>query len=292
MLAYLYSLLVEPLQYQFMINSLLGVIFICFSCGIVSTFMILKGWSLFGDALSHAVLPGIVIAISWNFNVAIGIFAMSLIVTFVINYFRNHTSFHEQTTLAYVTSSFMGIGFLLYYLHPPGIRIKEILFGKMVGLTTENIIGLGVIAALILGIILTCWRTLALIFFDKVFAQIIGLKVRVFEYVFYILLAITIMSSLRSVGTLLVVSLVIIPGSIAYIITTQLGKMLWISSIFSVITGVIGLFLSYHYQLTTGATIITIQFTLFLLVFFTQFALRRYRLIRKARKLSKGGIKC
>ncbi|RIY33349.1 hypothetical protein CJP74_02105 [Psittacicella melopsittaci] len=290
MIDYLYSLVLEPLQYQFMINSLLGVIFICFACGIVSPFLILKGWSLFGDALSHGVLPGIIIAIFFDFNIAIGIFAMSLVVTFVINYFRNHTNFHEQTTLAYVTSSFMGIGFLLYYLHPPGIRINEILFGKMVGLTTANVIGLGIIAGLIFLIIFTCWRTIALIFFDKVFAQIIGLRVRIFEYVFYILIAITIMSSLRSVGTLLVVSLVIVPGSIAYVLTTNMVKMLWISSVFSVVTGVIGLFISYHYHLTTGATIITMQFALFLLVFFSQYYLRALQLKRKARSLAKGGL--
>ncbi|RIY32225.1 hypothetical protein CKF54_05285 [Psittacicella hinzii] len=279
------TFILEPLQYQFMVNSLLGVIFICFACGIVSPFLILKGWSLFGDALSHAVLPGIIIAIFFDFNVAIGIFAMSLIVTLVINYFRNNTHFHEQTTLAYVTSSFMGIGFLLYYLHPPGIRINEILFGKLVGLTTANVIGLGVIAFLILLIILTCWRTIALIFFDRVFAQIIGLKVKIFEYVFYILIAITIMSSLRSVGTLLVVSLIIIPGSIAYILTSNLVKMLWISSLFSVVFGVIGLFISYHYHLTTGATIITLQFALFLLVFFGQYFKRRLELRSKAKRL-------
>ncbi|MFC6276321.1 metal ABC transporter permease [Psittacicella hinzii] len=274
------------MQYRFMLYSLLGIVLICFACGIVSTFLILKGWSLYGDALSHAVLPGIVIALAFDFNVAIGIFAISLLVTFVINYFRHHTPFSEQTTLAYVTSSFMGIGFLLYYLHPPGVRINEILFGKIVGLTTANLIGLGVIAALILIIVCTCWRTLAVIFFDRVFAQVIGLKVKVFEYLFYILIAITVMSSLRSVGSLLVVSLLIVPGAMAYILTSRLQYMLWISSVFSVVTGILGLYISYHYSMSTGATIITMQFAAFLLVFFAQYIKRRLHLRAKARAVA------
>lgn len=285
MVSFFHDLFVAPLQFSFMVRSLLAIIFICLSCGIVSTFLILKGWSLYGDALSHAVLPGIVIALAFDFNVAIGIFAISLVVTFVINYFKQVTPFTEQTTLAYVTSSFMGLGFLLYYLHPLGIRINEILFGKIVGLTTANVIGLGIITAVILLVVGITWRTLALIFFDRVFARVIGLRVRIFEYVFYVLIAITVMSSLRSVGTLLVVSLLIVPGALAYLLTTSLARMMLISAIFSCLTGMLGLFVAYHYSLSTGAVIIAIQFTCFLLLFFTQYAKRKFHLVRKAQAL-------
>lgn len=281
MLEYFHTLFISPFQYDFFFNALLGIIFIAVTCGLISTFLILKGWSLYGDALSHAVLPGIIIAILVGGSVSIGIFVLALMVTFSIQYFKKHTVYHEQTVLSFVTSTYMGIGFLLYNLYPPGIRITEILFGKIVGLTFWNLVGLATIMVITLGLIITSYKTLAVVFFDRVFAQIIGLRIRIYELVFYVLLAVAVMSSLRSVGTLLIVSMLIIPGSLAYLLSKKLRTILIISTAFSVITSILGFFFSYRYDMSTGATIISMQFTIFLLVFFYQYFTRRISINRR-----------
>lgn len=279
---FLYNIISEPLDYQFMVNSLIAIAMICLTCGLVSSFLILKGWSLYGDALSHAVLPGIIVSLLLGVPIGIGIFACALLVTFTIQYFREHTVNKEQTVLSYVTSSFMGIGFLLYYAFPPGVRINEILFGKIVGITHLDLLGLGLVTLFILGVIITAWKTLALVFFDKTTAFLLGIKVRAYEVIFYVLLSVAVMSSIRTVGSLLIVSLLIVPGSLAYILTKELKTMFYISGIFSLVTGVVGLYASYHLDLSTGAAIISLQFVLFLVVFFVKFVGLRWQIARQA----------
>lgn len=281
---FLYHLILEPLDYQFMVNSLIAIALICLTCGLVSSFLILKGWSLYGDALSHAVLPGIIISLLLGAPIGIGIFTCALLVTFTIQYFREHTVNKEQTVLSYVTSSFMGIGFLLYYTFPPGVRINEILFGKIVGITHLDLVGLTLVTLFILGVIITAWKTLALVFFDKTTAILLGIKVRTYEIIFYILLSVAVMSSIRTVGSLLIVSLLIVPGSLAYILTKELKTMFYISGGFSFLTGIIGLYASYHLDLSTGATIISLQFVLFLVVFMIKFMVQRFQITQQAQQ--------
>lgn len=281
MLNELYSWFIDPFTFEFFTNALLAIIFISVSCALVSCYLILKGWSLYGDVLSHAVLPGIILSLLAEVNIAFGIFAMTLLVTFCVQYLRRTTTFNEQTVLSINTSFFMGVGFLIYYTWPQGIRIQEILFGKIIGLNSHDVMILGVIAAIIALILFAFWKTFNLIFFDATFAKIIGLRTRLFELLFYILIAISVMTSLRSVGALLIVSLLITPGAFAYIISKSVLKMFFISSAFSIVTAIFGIYCSYHYEVGTGAVVISSQFILFLVLFFVKFLLQKRYLANK-----------
>lgn len=264
-----------------MITAFIAVTFISITCGLLSTYLILKGWSLYGDSLSHAVLPGIIVSLLLGTPVGIGIFLCSLLVTFTIQHLKNTTKNTEATILAYVTSTFMGIGFLLYYTFPPGIRINEILFGKIIGIDNYGLVCLASITLLVTSVVLFNWRTFALVFFDKMTASLLGIKVRRYEVIFYSMIAIAIMTSIRSVGSLLIVSLLITPGALGYILSKKLRNIMLISVIFSWITGVIGLLLSFNYDLGTGATIVSMQFIVFVVVFLWQLLLRRINIGRQ-----------
>lgn len=271
----LHRLFITPWEYEFMARALGTIVLICFTCGLLSTFMILKGLSLFGDALSHAVLPGIVLALLLSVHISIGVFIAALLVTLSIRYLERNTKLKQQTILSFTTSSFMGIGFLLYYAFPPGVRISEILFGKVVGTTWQDIAWLGFISVACLAAFALLYRTWALVFFDRLTALTLGLRVSLYELVFYLLIAVAVMSSLRTVGSLLVVSLLIVPGALGYILSDRLLPIMVISTLFSVVTGVLGLLFSFAFDVTTGASIITLQFLTFLVVFFSKYAVGR-----------------
>lgn len=280
----LFDILIQPLEYDFFIKALVGISLISVSCSLVSCFLVLKGWSLYGDALSHAVLPGIILALIFSVNIGVGIFGMALLVTFSIQYLQKTTVFSEQTVLMIVTSMFMGLGFLIYYTWPQGIRITEILFGKVIGLQTQDLLILGAITLAIVLAFSTLWKSFALVFFDYTFARINGLRVRWYELGFHLLIAATVMTSLRSVGALLIVSLLITPGAFAYIITKNIKQMFFISVALALVTAVFGMYVSYHFEISTGAVVISSQFLVFLLTFFIKYFGKRRMLQRQIKE--------
>lgn len=263
----LYDLFATPLAYAFMQRALVVAVLIGAVCSVLSCYLVLRGWSLMGDAISHAVLPGIVLAFVLGLPLAIGAFASGLSCALLTGYLKENSRVKEDTVMGIVFSGMFGLGLVLMTKVETDQHLNHILFGNMLGVTWRDVIETGLIAGGTLLVVLAKRRDLLLYCFDPQHARAIGLPVRVIHFGLLILLALTIVASIKAVGVILVVAMLVTPGATAYLLTDRFERMLAVSAAVAIGASVVGTILSFHIDGATGPCIVLIQAAVFLAAF-------------------------
>jgi manganese/iron transport system permease protein len=259
--------LIVPLSYPFMQRAMVVAMLVGGVCAVLSCYLVLKGWSLMGDAVSHAVLPGIVIAYVVGLPLAVGAFVAGLSCALLTGYIKESSRVKEDTVMGVVFSGMFGFGLVIFTKVETDQHLLHILFGNMLGVTTRDLIETAVIAGGTLAIVLVKRRDLLLYCFDPNHARAIGLPVPLLHYGLLILLSLTIVASLKAVGIILVIAMLIAPGAIAYLLTDRFDRMLAIATTVAVSSSAVGTLVSFHIDAATGACIVLVQASVFVLAF-------------------------
>jgi manganese/iron transport system permease protein len=266
----LVELVTVPLGYGFMQRALLVAVMVGTVSAVLSCYLILKGWALMGDAISHAVLPGIVIAFVLGLPLAVGAFAAGLFSAVATGYLADNTRVKHDTVMGIVFSGLFGLGLVLFTRVDTDQHLNHVLFGDMLGVTARDLVETAVIAGLTLAVVVARRRDLLLYCFDPQHARAIGLPVGLLHYGLLILLALTVVASLKAVGIVLVVAMLVTPGATAYLLTRRFERMLAIAVAVAVGSSIVGTLLSFHINGATGPTIVLIQAAVFLAAFLAQ----------------------
>jgi manganese/iron transport system permease protein len=240
---------------------------------VLSCYLVLKGWSLMGDAISHAVLPGIVVAYVLRLPLVIGAFAAGLSCAVFTGYLKDNSRVKEDTVMGIVFSGMFGLGLVLFTRVETDQHLLHVLFGNMLGVTWRDLIDTALIAGGTLAIVLLKRRDLLLYCFDPQHARAIGLSVRTLHYGLLVLLSLTIVAALKAVGIILVVAMLVAPGAIAYLLSDNFERMLVIAGAVAIGSSVVGTIASFHVNGASGPCIVLVQMAIFVLAFL--FAPRR-----------------
>jgi len=232
-------------------------------CAVLSCYLVLKGWSLMGDAVSHAVLPGIVLAVALGLPLAVGAFAAGLLCAVATGYLKDNSRVKEDTVMGIVFSGMFGLGLVLFTKVETDQHLLHVLFGNMLGVTDRDLIETAVVAGLTLAVVLAKRRDLLLYCFDPRHARAVGLKVEWLHYGLLVLLSLTIVASLKAVGVILVVAMLVAPGATAYLLTRRFERMLMVAVAVAVGSSVLGTLVSFHINGSTGPCIVLIQAAIF-----------------------------
>ncbi|HYD15534.1 MAG TPA: metal ABC transporter permease [Hyphomicrobium sp.] len=259
--------LVAPLAYDFMQRAVVVAILIGAVCAVLSCYLVLRGWALMGDAISHAVLPGIVLAFVAGLPLSVGAFFAGLSCAVITGYLKENSRVKEDTVMGIVFSGMFGLGLVLMAKIETEQHLNHILFGNMLGVTWTDVLDTALIAGGTLLIVLARRRDLLLYCFDPAHARAIGLPVRMMHYGLLILLALTIVASIKAVGVILVVAMLITPGATAYLLTNRFEHMLIIAATVAISASVLGTLVSFHVDGATGPCIVLIQSAAFLAAF-------------------------
>lgn len=279
--------IVTPLSYPFMQRALVVSVLVGAVCAVLSCYLVLKGWSLMGDAISHAVLPGIVIAYAVGLPLAVGAFIAGLSCALLTGYLKESSRVKEDTVMGVVFSGMFGFGLVIFTKVETEQHLMHILFGNMLGVTVQDLIETAVIAGGTLLVVLLRRRDLLLYCFDPNHARAIGLPVRVLHYGLLVLLSLTIVASLKAVGIILVIAMLVAPGAIAFLLTDRFERMLAIAVVVATGSSAFGTLLSFHIDGATGACIVLTQALVFVLAFL--FAPKR-GLLTAARRPASGVV--
>ncbi len=255
----------EPLQYGFLVQAIWVSAFVGLVCAVLSCYITLKGWSLMGDAISHAVVPGVVIAYAMNIPFAIGAFIFGFGATVAIGYINSNTRLKEDAVIGIVFTGFFAFGLVLVTKIPSNIDLFHILFGNVLGISPLDIIQTLIAGIITLVVILLRRKDLLLFCFDTNHAKAIGLNTQMMYYTLLCVLALTIVAALQTAGIILVISMLVTPGSIGYLLSDRFDYMLIISVISSVFSCVFGTYISYHLDVSTGGSIVVVLTLLFVI---------------------------
>lgn len=260
--------LIEPFQLGFMIRALWVSAFVGVVCAVLSCYITLKGWSLMGDAVSHAVVPGVVVAYALGLPFALGAFVFGFGATVAIGYVKSKTRLKEDAVIGVIFTGFFAFGLVLATKIPSNIDLFHILFGNVLGISNQDIIQTLIAGITTLVIILLRRKDLLLFCFDPNHAKAIGLNTQMMYYTLLSLLALTIVTALQTAGIVLVVAMLVTPGATAYVLSDRFDHMLIISIATSVLSCLLGTYFSYHFDASTGGCIVVLM-TLFFVVAIT-----------------------
>lgn len=273
----LFDLIFAPLAYPFMVKAIVVSTVVGITCALLSCFLILKAWSLLGDAISHAVLPGVVLAYIIGIPYSIGALVFALLAVVIIGAIKRNTKIKEDAVMGIVFTTLFALGLILISRTPSSVDLAHVLFGYVLGISDAAALYTILASLLVAVLILAFRRTLLLFCFDPMHAQSIGIPVHVVHYGLLALLAITITSSLQTVGIILVIAMLITPGSTAFLLTKRFGPMLAIATATAVISAIVGAYLSYHLDISTGGAIVFTQGCIFTAVFLYVIATQQNR---------------
>lgn len=259
--------LLEPFQFSFMVNALVISTIVAVPCALLSVFLVLKGWALMGDAMSHAVFPGIVLAWIAGIPLAIGAFIAGLFCAVATGYLDDNSRIKRDTIMGIVFSGMFGEGLVLYVSIQSEVHLDHILFGDMLGVSLSDIMQTAVITLGIALIIGLKWKDLLLHAFDPHQAKASGLNTALLHYGLLCMIALTIVATLKSVGIILSISLLIAPGAIAILMTRKFSHALWLAVAMSVITSFMGVYLSFFIDSAPAPTIVVLFSLLFVITF-------------------------
>lgn len=268
--------LLEPFQFDFMVNALIVSALVAIPCALLSVFLVLKGWALMGDAMSHAVFPGIVLAYIVGIPLAIGAFIAGLFCAVATGYLDDNSRIKRDTIMGIVFSGMFGAGLVLYVSIQSEVHLDHILFGDMLGISLSDIGQTAFIALGIALIIALKWKDLLLHAFDPHQAKASGLNTTLLHYGLLCMIALTIVATLKSVGIILSISLLIAPGAIAVLLTRRFARALLLATGLSVVISFLGVYLSFFLDSAPAPTIVVL-FTIIFIVAFVFAALRDRR---------------
>ncbi|RLM18535.1 iron ABC transporter permease [Brenneria alni] len=253
------SWITEPLSYPFMQRALIAAVVTGTVCAVLSCYLVLKGWSLMGDAISHAVLPGIVVAFLLGVPLVIGAFISGIFCAVATGYVKEHCRVKEDTVMGIIFSGMFALGLVLFARIDTDQHLNHILFGNVLGITPQELTQILLIAFVTLSVIVLKRRDFMLYCFDANHARVIGLPVKRLHYGLLCLLALTIVASLQAVGVILVIAMLIAPGIIAFMICKRFDRMLLLATLVSVVSCVAGTMISFYIDGATGPCIVIVQ---------------------------------
>lgn len=263
----LIELLLEPLSYDFMVRALATAVTAAALCAVLSCWLVLIGWSLMGDAVSHAVLPGVVLAYIFSVPFAVGALIFGFLAVGLIGAVRETSRIKEDAAIGIVFTTLFALGLVLISVTPSNTDLTHIIFGNLLGVSAGDLWQILALAALAMAVLLFKRRDFTLYAFDPTHAHAIGLSPRLLGATLLALLALTSVVALQAVGVILVVAMLIIPGATAYLLTDKHSRMLLIAPAISVSCAVLGLYLSYYLDTASGGMIVLAQGAVFALVY-------------------------
>ena len=261
------ELLLSPFDFEFMNMALITTLLLSLPCAMLSAFLVLKGWSLLGDAMSHAVFPGVVIAWLVGLPYAIGAFVAGMFCAVATGYITENSRVKPDTVMGIVFSGMFGAGLVLYLKLQPEVHLDHILFGDMLGIALADIIQTAIIALIVSVLIGIKWRDLLLHAFDPNQARASGINGKVMHYGLLCLISLTIVAALKSVGVILSISMLIAPGAIALLLARRFIHVMLLAIVIAMVTGFSGIYASFFIDSAPGPTIVVIYAALFVLAF-------------------------
>lgn len=262
------ELLLEPFSYDYMFKAIVVSGAIGAVCAFLSAYLMLKGWSLIGDALSHAVVPGVALAYALSLPYAVGAFFSGFLATIAILAVKSVTKLREDAVIGFIFTTFFALGLLIISINPTSVNVQSIILGNILGIADEDMLQVVIILSVSLFFLVIYWKDLLLVFFDEIQAKAVGISPMRLKVLFFSLLSACIVAALQSVGAILVIAMVVTPGATAYLLTDKFGKLLIIAISLGGFSGFLGAYLSYFADGATGGFIVTLQTLLFLLAFF------------------------
>ena len=259
--------LLLPFQFPFMVNAFLITVMLAIPAALLSCFLVLKGWSLIGDAISHAVLPGVVLAYIAGLPLIIGAFAAGMTCALVTGYIDENSRVKRDTVMGVVFSGMFGLGIVLYTKIESDVHLDHILFGNMLGVGFTDLLTTGIIAILVTGLIAFFWRDLLLHAFDEQQARALGLNVAMLHFGLLAVISLTVVAALKAVGIILAIAFLVAPGAIAFLITRRFGAMLFVSMVIAVFSSITGVYASFFIDSAPAPTIVMIMTILFIAAF-------------------------
>jgi manganese/iron transport system permease protein len=259
--------LLSPFQFSFMVNALLISVLMAVPMALLSCFLVLKGWSLMGDAISHAVFPGVVIAYIVGMPLAIGAFAAGMFCAIATGFLKENSRIKQDTVMGIVFAGMFGLGLVLYVKIQSDVHLDHILFGDMLGISWRDIGEAAVIAAITAGILGVKWKDFLLHAFDPAQARAVGLRVNFLHYGLLALISLTIVGALQAVGIILSIAMLIAPGAIAFLLTRKFSTMLILSIAIAVTGSFAGVYLSFFIDSAPAPTIVLLLAIGFVLAF-------------------------
>lgn len=269
--------LLAPFQFPFMQNAFLIAVIVSVPTALLSCFLVLKGWALMGDAVSHAILPGVVLAYIFGFPLIFGAFLAGMVTALATGYLSENSRVKQDTVMGVVFSGMFGLGIVLYTAITSDVHLDHILFGNMLGVGPEDLRTALLIALPVSAALLLKWKDLMLHAFDPAQARASGLPVRLLHYGLLSILSLTIVATMTSTGLILAVGLLIAPGAIAFLLVRSFGRMLIVAVLVCMGAMLLGVYLSFHLDSAPAPTIVLVLTAIFILAF-----LRRSWLTRRA----------
>ncbi|GAA5104939.1 iron/manganese ABC transporter permease subunit YfeC [Orbus sasakiae] len=261
------ELLLEPFQYQYMIKAIWASSLVGAACAFLSAYLMLKGWSLMGDALSHSVVPGVAGAYALGLPYSIGAFFTGFLAALSITVIRYFSRLKEDAIIGFIFSTFFAFGLLIISLNPTSVNINAIIMGNILTIADEDMFQVQIIIAASLLVLFLIWKDLLVAFFDETHARSIGLSPLRLKIIFFTILSACTVAALQTVGAILVIAMVITPGATAYLLTNRFSRLLIIAILIGFFTSGIGAWISYYLDGATGGVIISLQTVIFLLAF-------------------------
>lgn len=254
-------------KYDFLQSALLTAIMVGIMSGIVGSFIILRGMSLMGDAISHAVLPGVAVAYMFGFNILIGASLFGILAAVLIGFVASRSKIKTDTSIGVIFSAFYALGFILISMAESSTNLHHILFGNILAVSDNDIMTTAIVLGVVILFVVAFYKELLVTSFDETYAKTYGLKVQIIHYALMLVLTLVTVSALQTVGIILVVAMLITPAATAFLWTDKLNWMLILSAILGVISSTVGLYFSYTFNWASGPAIVIVAAILFTLSF-------------------------
>ena len=259
--------LLEPFAYAYMVNAMWVSALVGGVCAFLSAYLMLKGWSLIGDALSHSVVPGVAVAYLLGLPFAVGAFLAGGLAALTMLFLWQRCGLKVDVIIGIIFTSFFGLGLFIISVKPIALSVKTIIWGNILAITPADTVQLAIIGGVCLVALLLKWKDLLVVFFDENHASALGLNPTRLKLLFFTLLSASVVAAMQTVGAFLVIAMVITPGATAYLLCERFLRLVAVSISVGVATSVIGVYLSYFLDGATGGVIVVLQTVTFLLVF-------------------------
>jgi manganese/iron transport system permease protein len=259
--------LLTPFAYDYMVKAMWVSALVGGTCAFLSVFLMLKGWSLMGDALGHSIVPGVAGAYLIGLPYAAGAFVAGLLAALGMAFVRSQTRLREDAVIGLVFTSFFAAGLLLASINPISVNVQSIVLGNILGISDEDANQVVIISLVTLAVLLLKWKDLMVVFFDEGHARSVGLNPTRLKVLFFTLLSAAVVAALQTVGACLVIAMVVTPGATAYLLTDRFPRLLALAVAIGTLTSFIGAYASYFLDGATGGVIVTLQTLVFLAAF-------------------------
>ncbi|TBU75782.1 hypothetical protein DNK06_17615 [Pseudomonas daroniae] len=260
-------ILLEPFSYGYMVNAMWVSTLVGMVCALLSVYLMLKGWSLIGDALAHSIVPGVAGAYMLGLPFALGAFGAGTLAAGAMLFLNQRSKLKEDVIIGLIFSSFFGLGLFMVSLSPTSVNIQTIVLGNILAITPGDTLQLLLIAGITMAVLAVRWKDLMVVFFDENHARSIGLSPTRLKAIFFILLSACTVAAMQTVGAFLVIAIVVTPGATAYLLSDRFERLLLIAACIGGLSSFIGAYASYFLDGATGAIIIVLQTGVFLLAF-------------------------